>query len=224
MTDDNKNFGFTKDERLAFADSILSLFLNKNFGTAQKSEIELIVFHHYLKHCKNLNKSVSDLNLGKKLGITPARVRNMKLKDYLHQDDKSDWWKQELLKQMNETSFEIRGKEIIFVIRDITLMTEIRNFLEENGFVNDYSLNPNLFSCSIDVMLKIWAVLSGEEPNIVSKTLVEFLKNQNNELEVNNNSKILEIFDLINPELTAIFPKTMPAVNIVKKLWDYFKK
>lgn len=223
MADSKGNsFGFTEKEKLALADDILPLFLNKNFGTVQKTEIELVVFHHYLKHCKSLNMSVSDLNVGKQLGITPARVRNMKLKDYLHQDDDSTW-KQELLKQMNETSFEIRGKDILFVIRDVTLMTEIRNFLEENGFVNEYSLNPNLFSCSVDVMLKMWAILSGEDPNIVSKTLVDFV-NEHNEHQVDQNSKIIEIFELINPELREVFPKAMPAINIVKKLWDYFKK
>ena len=216
------NLDFTDKEKLAFADDILPLFLNKNFGTVQKTEIELVVFHHYLKHCKSLNKSVSDLTMGKQLGITPARVRNMKLKDYLHQDDDLNW-KQELLKQMNETSFEIKGKEILFVIRDVILMTELRNFLEENGFVNEYSLNPNLFSCSVDVMLKIWAILSGEEPNIVSKALIDFV-NEHNEQKVDQNSKIIEIFELINPELSELFPTVIPATNIVKKLWNYFKK
>lgn len=216
------NLDFTDKEKLAFADDILPLFLNKNFGTVQKTEIELVVFHHYLNHCKSLNKSVSDLTMGKQLGITPARVRNMKLKDYLHQDDDLNW-KKELLKQMNETSFEIKGKEILFVIRDVILMTELRNFLEENGFVNEYSLNPNLFSCSVDVMLKIWAILSGEEPNIVSKALIDFV-NEHNEQKVDQNSKIIEIFELINPELSELFPTVIPATNIVKKLWNYFKK
>ena len=110
----DKNLGFTDKEKLAFDDDILPLFLNKNFGTVQKTEVELMVFHHYLKHCESLNKSVSDLSIGKQLGITPARVRNMKLKDYLHQDDDSSW-KQKLLNQMNETSFEIKGKDILFV-------------------------------------------------------------------------------------------------------------
>lgn len=219
----DKNLGFTDKEKLAFADDILPLFLNKNFGTVQKTEVELMVFHHYLKHCESLNKSVSDLSIGKQLGITPARVRNMKLKDYLHQDDDSSW-KQKLLNQMNETSFEIKGKDILFVVCDVTLMTELRSFLEENGFVNEYSLNPNLFSCSVDVMLKIWAILSGKEADIVSKSLMDFLEEKDKELKINKDSKILEIFDLINPELCAILPKAMPAINIIKKLWHYYRK
>ena len=220
---EGKNFGFTEKEKLALADDILPLFLNKNFGTVQKTEVELMVFHHYLKHCESLNKSVSDLSIGKQLGITPARVRNMKLKDYLHQDDDSSW-KQKLLNQMNETSFEIKGKDILFVVCDVTLMTELRSFLEENGFVNEYSLNPNLFSCSVDVMLKIWAILSGKEADIVSKSLMDFLEEKDKELKINKDSKILEIFDLINPELCAILPKAMPAINIIKKLWHYYRK
>ena len=219
----DKNFGFSEQEKIALADDILPLFLNKNFGTVQKTEIELVVFHHYLKHCKSLNTSVSDLNVGKQLGITPARVRNMKLKDYLHQDDDDSIWKQELLKQMNETSFEIRGKDILFVIRDVTLMTELRNFLEENGFVNEYSLNPNLFSCSVDVMLKMWAILSGKDPNIVSKTLVDYI-DENNKQKLKENSKIFEIFELINPELQEIFPKGSAGVSMVNKVWNYFKE
>ena len=146
----------------------------------------------------------------------------MKLKDYLHQDDDSTW-KQELLKQMNETSFEIRGKDILFVIRDVTLMTELRNFLEENGFVNEYSLNPNLFSCSVDVMLKMWAILSGKDPNIVSKTLVDYI-DENNKQKLKENSKIFEIFELINPELQEIFPKGSAGVSMVNKVWNYFKE
>ena len=109
------------------------------------------------------------------------------------------------------------------MIRDVTLMTELRNFLEENGFVNEYSLNPNLFSCSVDVMLKMWAILSGEDPNIVSKTLVDYI-DENNKQKLKENSKIFEIFELINPELREIFPKSSAGVSMVNKVWNYFKE
>ena len=73
-------------------------------------------------------------------------------------------------------------------------------------------------------MLKIWAILSGKEADIVSKSLMDFLEEKDKELKINKDSKILEIFDLINPELCAILPKAMPAINIIKKLWHYYRK
>jgi len=219
-----KDFGFSDKEKASLADDILSLYLDKNFGNSPKQEIDLVVFHHYLKHCKTANKSLSDLGMGKELGITPVRVRNMKLKDYLHQEEDPNWsWKAELLKQINESTFEIEGKDIIFVIRDIAIMTELRGFLEDNGLVNEYSLNPNLFRCSAEVMFKIWSILSDKEPNFVSKSLVDFI-NENTKIsgnKVSGRKKISDLVELITPELAAMFPKAFPAVNAVRKIWRF---
>lgn len=50
MTDNSKskNYGFTENEKIELANDILPLFLNKNFGSVSKEEIELVVFNIFL--------------------------------------------------------------------------------------------------------------------------------------------------------------------------------
>ena len=52
----------------------------------------------------------------------------------------------------------------------------------------------------------------------------DFYIDENNKQKLKENSKIFEIFELINPELREIFPKSSAGVSMVNKVWNYYKE
>ena len=88
-------------EKEKYFDEIAAKFFNRNFGTASKNDIELLMFKFYIetlindyedKSDKTINyDNISDYKIARDLGITPQRVRNLKLKKDLVYPQKFDW-------------------------------------------------------------------------------------------------------------------------------------
>lgn len=64
-----------------------SLFFNRNFGLATKSEIEGALFNIYMNDKKNKGEDYSDRYLSRELGISEARVKNLKRTSYARYED-----------------------------------------------------------------------------------------------------------------------------------------
>ena len=89
FTNEVINENFTTEKKAAAFDSIAELYYNHNFGTATKGEIDLLMFKIYMEaaienHINPDNSidysACSDYKIGVSLGISPAKVRNLKLK------------------------------------------------------------------------------------------------------------------------------------------------
>ena len=223
MTDNSKSkndYGFTENEKIEFANDILPLFLNKNFGSISKEEIELVVFKHFLKSA--VNEGISDYDISKKLGLTPIRVRNLKVKNYLRCDDDYDW-KSELLKIIDNSPFEIEGKNVSFVIRDVNLRMELQNFLTENSFVCEYVLNPNVFKCSIDVLCRMYEILSNTPENTVFTSLYDYIVKTQKKKVPSKYKTVSELLDIVDPLLSWSLPVPLhQCFKVIKSIADKY--
>jgi hypothetical protein len=220
MTDNkqNNNYGFTEKEKIEFANDILPLFLNRNFGCVSKEEIELIVFKHFIKATKNTG--ISDYDISKKLGLTPIKVKNLKVKNYLRFEDAYDL-KSKFSKIIDNTPFEIDGKNISFVISDVNLKMEIQNFLNENKFVSEYVLNPNVFKCSIDVFCRMNEMLFGTPENTVFTSLRDYIATTKKTKVPSKYKKVSELIDLADPLLSWSLPTPLyPCFKLIKSIVD----
>lgn len=47
-------------------------------------------------------------------------------------------------------------------IEDVTLMKEVRHFVRQNGWYDEFQLNPRLFQCRLDCFLLLCSKLDGE--------------------------------------------------------------
>ncbi len=95
------NDNFTTEKKAAAFESIAKLYYNRNFGTATKSDIDLLMFKIYMEAAieNHLNpdnsidySACSDYKMGIVLGISPTKVRNLKLKkELIYPQENFDW-------------------------------------------------------------------------------------------------------------------------------------
>lgn len=127
-------------------DKIAELFYNRNFSSASKSEIELLMFHFYMKAMIEANKKddgtidyaqCSDYEISKQLGITQEKVRGLKIKKQARYPEAFDWQKS-LMSIKDNIRLDDNAKRIIIPIPDPNLNAEIRNFISEHGGYIDF--------------------------------------------------------------------------------------
>ena len=138
------------DKASAF-DQIAKLFFDRNFGTASKSEIELLMFHFYMDALIKKHKAhdgvldymaSSDYNMGNQLGLPQSTVRNLKVKKQARYPESFDW-----MNSLASIQENIRqdGRKIIIPIRDINLLIEVKNYiLDHGGYIEFESTNEFL--------------------------------------------------------------------------------
>lgn len=133
-------FSNSADKEKAF-DRIAEMFYDKNFSSATKAEIELMMFSIYMdatvESCKKTDNTIdynecSDFEMGKELGIPQEKVRSLKIKKQARYPIEFDWRKS-LLTIENSIRYDKGKNKIIIPTRDPNLYNEIRNYVEEHG-------------------------------------------------------------------------------------------
>lgn len=146
-----KLFPNSGDKAIAF-DKIAEMFYDKNFSSATKTEIELLMFSIYMdatiESCKKGNNTIdynecSDYEMGKELGIPQEKVRTLKVKKQARYPVEFDWRKS-LLSVKESIRFDKEKNKIIIPTRDPNLYNEIRNYVEEHGGYIEIQRSGNL--------------------------------------------------------------------------------
>lgn len=137
------------------------LFFEKNFGSTPKSSIELLMFHQFILEEEKSNmdhamsgltkyESTSDFKIACKLGITPSRVRNLKLKEQLVYPRKNVDWKQYVLKMMEHVKLNENDRTVELTIHHPWMFAQIKDYIEsQNGQVY-IQMNESLLSLPLD--------------------------------------------------------------------------
>jgi ribosomal protein L24 len=214
-------------------DKIAKLFYNCNFGTATKSEIDLLMFSILMdamidKYSMNgiLDyKACSDYNIGIALGIQPSKVTLLKKNKQARYRKEFEW--QKSLQQVKE-GIRRENKKIIIPMPDPNLYIEIKHFIEErNGYIeiqrgeNIMIMRPEYF-----FMMLYYGVDSEEEQAQIRKKTTEFLRRKEKMNEADSiqtddeiNSRVLELgestFDLLESVAEGI---SNPLIGIIKCL------
>lgn len=148
------------DKTVAF-DQIAKLFFDRNFGTATKSEIELLMFHFYMDALIKKHKTQdgvldytasSDYNIGKQLGLPQSTVRTMKVKAQARFPERFDW-----MKSLASIQINIRkdGRKIIIPVRDVNLLLEIKNYIVEHGGYIEFESTGEFLKIRIEYFLML---------------------------------------------------------------------
>ena len=135
-----------------FFEEISRMFYNRNFGTKTKVGIELVMFKYYFEAAKDyatkdgeLNENlISDYKIGCDLGISPTKVRNLRLKVELQLSDDDYDWQSELLKVLSKSQNLEKSKDneyIQITIRSQKLFYAVEDWIEDNGKTLDITLN-----------------------------------------------------------------------------------
>lgn len=219
------------DKASAF-DKIAEMFYDKNFSSATKTEIELLMFSIYMdatiESCKKGNNTIdynecSDYEMGKELGIPQEKVRTLKVKKQARYPVEFDW-RQSLLSVKESIRFDKEKNKIIIPTRDPNLYNEIRNFVEEHGGYIEIQRSVNLIQIRPEhFFMLMYEELNNEGKKECRKKLVKQLqkKEKNNTIsEANNATELLKQVG----EISSLGIGMMADITtvITSPLWDVF--
>lgn len=185
---------FSKDEKQHAFDLLCERYYNRNFGTMSKTDFETLLFHIYLEHLINTSAPFDDYTLSKALGISQSKIRNLKVREELQYPRQSEHWKENFAALVSKAVYDEQSKTVKMQIPEVTDMTELRYYLECNGWFDEYQLNPKLFQCRLDFFLKLCrslGELSTQDENTEAK-LKELQKLHDGKNERSAIQKILD--------------------------------
>lgn len=185
-------FSNPADKEKAF-DRIAEMFYDKNFSSATKAEIELLMFSIYMdatvESCKKTDNTIdynacSDFEMGKELGIPQEKVRSLKIKKQARYPIEFDWRKS-LLTIEDSIRYDKEKNKIIIPTRDPNLYNEIRNYIEEHGGYIEIQRSGNF----IQIRPEHFFMLMYEEMDENEKKKCQ--KNLKSELQKRNKNNII---------------------------------
>lgn len=157
---------FDSDEKKATAfDRIAMNYYMGNFGSMQKSDIDVLMFSlmldEILKQSESDINTYSDYTLAKQLGITQSRVSNLKQKKQLQYPYEDFDWRRSFERCCSNARLD-SGK-IRINLRDINLYYELKNQVEEMGGYAEASLTKNLLIITPEEFYKLAEQLMPED-------------------------------------------------------------
>ncbi len=172
---------FDSDEIKARAfDKIAENYYFRNFGTMQKSDIDVLLFSIYieeiLKKSEDNISTYSDYTLAKLLGISQSRISTLKVKKQLQYPYSEFDWKKSFRRVCENARYE-KGK-ILINLRDKNLYYELKNQIDENGGYVETTLTSNLLVISVyDFYELSEQLMTPDEIGEIKKALKKKYKN-----------------------------------------------
>ena len=162
---------FSEEDKAKSFDIIAQNFYNRNFGRMSKADMELMMFNIYIRKLIDENKSsdgtidyskCSDYKIAKELGITPQRVKNLKIKNQLANPIEYDWEKAfaTLTKYARYDQFT---QKVVVNIPDPNLYLEIQNFLEDKGAYIEKQLNGSILQIRAEYYIELIVLLETKD-------------------------------------------------------------
>lgn len=146
---------FSTDEKIAIFDKISKKYFNKNFGSMSKSDFETLLFSEYIEHCIKNNIKYDDYSISKELGITQARVRSLKERKELKYPYEGFDWQKAFVNSVENAKYDKHNHCVKMIVQDVNVMIEVRNFIENEGWYDELSLNKKLLSIPLDCFVEI---------------------------------------------------------------------
>ncbi|MCH5281451.1 MAG: hypothetical protein J1E61_08265 [Lachnospiraceae bacterium] len=171
---------FGPEEKVEFFDAIADRYFNRNFGTMLKADIDTLIFSTYIEHCLKKGLPYDDYSLSNSLGITESRVRSLKERKQLQYPYENYNWKDAFIDLIPNAKYNDVKKLVQINIGDVNLMKDVRHFVYENGWFDEFQLNPRLFQCRLDYFLALCYKLDeidgvGDD---VKEKILELAKNE----------------------------------------------
>ena len=186
----------SSDEKIEAFDLIASKFYRKNFGTMSKTDFELLLFGIYIRYSKMHKLPTDDYSISRELGITQSKVRNLKLRNELQKNILTDdLWKQEFANCVETAIYDDNKKLVKVMVPEVTVMMELRHFMEENRWYDEYHLNPKLFQCPLDFFIPLCEKLDGTDGLTIDASVRKKLCSLNKQASEAEQSAIAKILN-----------------------------
>ncbi len=174
---------FKEDDYKEFFAFFKSNYFNNKFSTLTKGDVETYLFHFLIKKYRKINSdgyyvddsSMTDFKMACLLGVTPQKIRSLKMKErLLFPDDQYDWKKQ-LLAISSQARYDTDKKRVILNVSDNWLFANIQDCLEEKGEPIEMQLNGKILQIPlpyyIDLMIETYKGEKKDIEDIIKKDL-----------------------------------------------------
>lgn len=151
---------FSNDAKCTAFDKIARRYYNRNFGTMSKMDFETMLFDIYIDHLLDNSLPFDDHSMSKALGISQSKIRSLKVRKELQYPRNGFEWKKGFAEEIQRATFDEKTRMVKMMISDVNVLTELRYFMEINGWYDEYQLNPRLFQCRIDFFIQLCGKLS----------------------------------------------------------------
>lgn len=179
---------FDTEAKVAAFDKIAEVYFNKNFGTMQKSDFDVLMFSIYIEQILEKYEddliTYSDYTLSKELGITQSRVNILKQKKELKYPKEGFDWRTSFSKFVDKAVYS--DEKIQIYVPDPNVYLEIKNAIESTGGIVDIKRNKSVLQISpcnfIELLI---AICPDGDREKIKKDFVKKLKvssKDNNEL------------------------------------------
>lgn len=169
-----QEMSFTLEEKVELFDRIAERYYNHNFGTMLKADMDTLIFSAYIEHCLKNGLPYDDYTLSIQLGITENRVRSLKERKQLQYPYGQYKWKEAFVELIPKAKYNKDKKMVQLSIGDVNLIKDVRHFIYENGWYDEFQLNPKLFQCRLDFFIDLCSRL--EETISISEESKSALK------------------------------------------------
>ena len=147
---------WTDKEKIRLTDWMnQNYFDNQNFGSVSKADFELFLFSLYVDHLIDNKEIFDDYTVGKQLGITISRVRSLKERKELKYHREDYCWVAYFIACIENARYDETAHLVKVNIPDVNVIKDVRYFLEQNGWYDEYQLNPKLFQCRADIFIEM---------------------------------------------------------------------
>lgn len=171
---------FKDKEKIALFDKIEKLYFDKNFGSTNKADLEILLFSAYIEHCIDNEEPYDDYTLSKALGITQTRIRSLKEKKELKYPRNNFAWEDAFAKAVETAKYDDNDHYVKIIIQDVNVMNEVRHFIEQKGWYDECSLNKKLLRIPLNCFVEICSkddglnkIFSAEAKSNISKLKLE---------------------------------------------------
>ena len=169
---------FTEKEKIEAFDLIAAKFYRNNFGQISKADFEVLMFKIYLGSCYQHNKDTSDFTMAVALGITEAKVRNLKVKQELQYPEMGQSWKETFIKSIQYATYDGKNGLVKLSVVDPNVKRNLDHYIEENHLYSETQLNGKNLQMRPDHFLFLYQSLSEEldGENLSKEELLKILK------------------------------------------------
>jgi len=181
-------------EKAKLFDKIAENYYNVNFGSFNKSQIDLLMFSIYLDKLIESGQSFDDYEMSKQLGITQATVRQLKVKKQLIYPREYKWY-DSFIEYSKNAVFD-NADRIVISIPDPNVYLELQQAIEALGGFVEVQLNSKLLKIPPGYFIELLLHICKLEKNLDEKEIKvlkkSFIKNLNENFK--EESKLVEKF------------------------------
>lgn len=154
---------FSDEFKIRVFDKIAMEYFDRNFGSMSKSDLETLLFSEYIEYLIETGQDFDDYTMSKQLGITQSRISSLKERKELKYPINREYWRDAFAETVKYAKYDEEKKRIIIPIEDTNVRIEVRHFIDQMRWFDEYQLNRKLLTLPMGCFLELCTRLNEDD-------------------------------------------------------------